>query len=217
MVELAVRMVVSLAVVLGLLLLMTRLGARRFKARSGAPVQVLHRQALSRSSSVAVVSVGGRVLVLGTTDQQVRMLAELDPAELEAANTEDLVAATPEAPVAHLVPVPALPEPSAPQRLHPVRSDLPTGNTAGESFAAALLGELGEPEAPRTPGKHRAAVPTVAPVAPVAPVVPAPISPVTGGARAARVAPEATGPLAGSLLSPQTWRSAKRAVSRRAS
>ena len=81
MVELAVRMVVSLAVVLGLLLVMTRLGARRFKARSGAPVQVLHRQALSRSSSVAVVSVGGRVLVLGTTDQQVRMLAELDPAD----------------------------------------------------------------------------------------------------------------------------------------
>ena len=46
-------------------------------------VQVVHRQPLSRGTAVVVVSVGGRVLVLGTTEHQVRVLAELDPEELE--------------------------------------------------------------------------------------------------------------------------------------
>ena len=82
MLDLALRLVASLAVVVGLLLLLARVAGRRFAGRAGAPVQVLHRQPLSRSSALAVVSVGSRVLVLGTTDQQVRLLAELDPDEL---------------------------------------------------------------------------------------------------------------------------------------
>ena len=83
MLELTVRLIASLAVVVGLLLLLARLVGRRLGGREGAPVQVLHRQPLSRGSSVAVVSVGSRVLVLGTTDQQVRLLTELDPDELD--------------------------------------------------------------------------------------------------------------------------------------
>ena len=82
MLELTVRLIASLAVVVGLLLLLARLAGRRFAGRDGAPVQVLHRQPLSRSSSISVVSVGSRVLVLGTTEQQVRLLTELDPDEL---------------------------------------------------------------------------------------------------------------------------------------
>ena len=82
MVELTIRLVASLAVVVGLLLLLARVVGKRFTGHAGAPVQVLHRQQLSRSASVAVVTVGSRVLVLGTTDQQVSLLAELDPDEL---------------------------------------------------------------------------------------------------------------------------------------
>jgi flagellar protein FliO/FliZ len=81
--ELTVRLVASLAIVVGLMLLLARLVGKRYGARAGAPVQVLHRQQLSRSASVAVITVGSRVLVVGTTDHQVSLLTELDPEELE--------------------------------------------------------------------------------------------------------------------------------------
>jgi flagellar protein FliO/FliZ len=80
--ELLVRMVFSLAVVVGLLIVISRVAAKRFQGRAGSPIEVLHRQALSKSASVSVVQVAGRVLVLGTTEQQVNVLTELDPAVL---------------------------------------------------------------------------------------------------------------------------------------
>ena len=83
MLELTVRLVFSLAVVLGLLLLIARISSRRFRGQSDSLVRVIHRQALSRNNAVCVVAVGTRILVLGTTEHQVRVLAELDPAELE--------------------------------------------------------------------------------------------------------------------------------------
>ena len=82
MTELAIRLVFSLAVVVGLLLLLGRVAGRRFQAKAGAVVQVVHRQPLSRGTGVAVVTVGERVLVLGTTEQQVTLLTELEPDEL---------------------------------------------------------------------------------------------------------------------------------------
>lgn len=81
--ELLIRMVFSLAFVVGLLILISRVAATRFQGRSGSAIEVLHRQALSKSASVAVVSVAGRVLVLGTTEQAVSVLTELDPTELD--------------------------------------------------------------------------------------------------------------------------------------
>ncbi len=141
MLELTIRLVLSLAVVLGLLLLLARVAGRRFRGSGDSLVRVLHRQPLSRTSAVSVVAVGTRVLVLGTTEQQVRVLAELDPEELE--DTADVLA-------------------------------LPT------ALPAAL-------PAPRAiGGAHRAAVDD-------------------GGA------------LAGSVLSPATWRQALAAATRRAS
>lgn len=79
---LAFRLLASLAVVVGLLLLIARGVNRRFKAPTGAAIQVVHRQALGRGQGVAVVSVGTRVLVLGTTEQQVTLLAEVEPDEV---------------------------------------------------------------------------------------------------------------------------------------
>jgi flagellar protein FliO/FliZ len=83
MLELTIRLIVSLAIVVGLLMLLARFGARRFRGQAGAMVRVLHRQPLSRTSSVAVVTVGTRVLVLGTTEHQVSILTELEPEELD--------------------------------------------------------------------------------------------------------------------------------------
>lgn len=79
MVELAVRLVLSLALVVGLLVLVVRIGQRRFRAGTDAAVRVLHRQALTRTSGVAVLAVGGRVILVGTTDHQVSLLTELEP------------------------------------------------------------------------------------------------------------------------------------------
>ncbi|WP_341923919.1 flagellar biosynthetic protein FliO [Nocardioides psychrotolerans] len=191
MTELVVRLVFSLAVVLGLLLLTARLGARRFKGRSGSPVRVLHRQALSRTSSVTVVTVGSRVLVLGTTEQQVRVLAELDPDELEGlGDTSGDGSGEPElelAPVAHLV-------------------SAPTASSPG--FAALLHDQLETPAppAPTSAGRHAAPRSHAAPRRTVS----------RRGAPPTTTAP-AGGALAGSVLSPQTWRQALQALSGRAS
>ncbi|MFN8189260.1 MAG: flagellar biosynthetic protein FliO [Nocardioidaceae bacterium] len=162
MIELVVRLVFSLAVVIGLLLLLAKLGSRRFRGRDGALVQVVHRQALSRSSSVTVVTVGGRVLVLGTTEQQISVLAELEPDEIEAQESTDAAAADDENP-----------EPRS-------------GVVA--AFRPALHAVL--------PGSA------------------ATIKPAT--AAATRPA-STTGPLAGSVLSPDTWRQALAAATRRTS
>ncbi|MET3960948.1 flagellar protein FliO/FliZ [Marmoricola sp. OAE513] len=90
MLELTIRLVVSLAIVVGLLLVLARVGARKFRGGSEALVHVVHRQPLSRTSAVAVVTVGTRVLVLGTTEQQISVLAELDPDEIEGAEVIEL-------------------------------------------------------------------------------------------------------------------------------
>lgn len=83
MLGLVVRLVCSLAIVLGLLLLIARFAGRRFKGRTGSPVRVVHRQPISRGSSVTVVTVGTRILVLGSTEQQVTLLTELEPDEID--------------------------------------------------------------------------------------------------------------------------------------
>lgn len=79
---LLLRLLGSLAVVVGLLLLIARFAGRRFRTTNSATIQVVHRQALGRGQGVAVVAVGTRVLVLGTTEQQVTLLAEVEPDEV---------------------------------------------------------------------------------------------------------------------------------------
>lgn len=79
---LLLRLLGSLALVVGLLLLIARFAGRRFRTTNGAAIQVVHRQALGRGQGVAVVAVGTRVLVLGTTEQQVTLLAEVEPDEV---------------------------------------------------------------------------------------------------------------------------------------
>jgi flagellar protein FliO/FliZ len=76
--------VISLAVVLGLFWLVARTGARKIGVRDRGLVRVRSRQALTRGSSLAVVEVGARVLVVGVSDSGVRLLTELDPLELES-------------------------------------------------------------------------------------------------------------------------------------
>jgi flagellar protein FliO/FliZ len=171
MLELTVRLVASLAVVVGLLLLLARVVGKRFEGRPGAAVQVLHRQSLSRSASIAVLSVGSRILVVGTTEQQVQLLTELDPEELEL-DVHD-------AEVAQLTGLPA-----------------PAATTALIELDTAAAASTTEPV--RRAGAHRAGVER-------------------GARRADRGRPAAQGSLAGSVLSPETWRQAVAAATGKAS
>lgn len=104
MLELTLRLIVSLAIVVGLLLLLARFGARRFRGQAGALIRVVHRQPLSRTSSVAVVTVGARVLVLGTTEHQVTILTELDADEIDLELLEPSLEPVPSAGDTHVTP-----------------------------------------------------------------------------------------------------------------
>lgn len=150
MVELVVRLVLSLGIVLGLLVLVARVGAKRFRGSSGSMVHVVHRQALSRSSAIAVVTVGSRVLVLGTTEQQVQLLTELDPEEL-------LDPALIEAPAAATAAAPEMPAPqvSAPQVSAPGTQTTAAAWAAQVSSHAALsaVGAATIPPAPQSASK----------------------------------------------------------------
>ena len=96
---LLVRVVVSLGVVLAIMAgaaaVLRRSGVvgGRSSRRRAAQVEVVARQGLGRSSSVTVVRIGDRSLVLGVTESSVSLLGEVDPADLEVE-----VAEGPEAP-----------------------------------------------------------------------------------------------------------------------
>ena len=116
------RLTVSLAVVLGLMVLVARvlrsrtsLGTARGRV---APIEVLARQGFGRSASVALVRAGGRALVIGVTDTHVTLLAEADP--------EALVAGTPSPGTSG----------DGPPGAH--RTALPAGDRPGPSWKATL-------------------------------------------------------------------------------
>jgi flagellar protein FliO/FliZ len=74
---LGLRVVLALAVVLGLLWwLARRAGGGKPRAKV-TTVSVVGRQSLGRRSGVAVVEVEGRRLLLGVTDQAISLLTEL--------------------------------------------------------------------------------------------------------------------------------------------
>jgi len=199
--ELTVRLVVSLAIVVGLLLLLARVGGRKFRGSADAPVRVVHRQPLSRTSAVALVQVGERVLVLGTTEHQVSVLTELspdelDPALLEAPGTRPTV-------VDEMGTVLELPG----------RTGTGTGTEGTPSFDDVLAAEQARAATARAagrPGRH-AAPRAASPKRAARPARPA------RAPRPGTPAAAAHGALTGSVLSPQTWKQAFAAATRRAS
>ena len=89
MFELAIRVVLSLAVVLGLLWFVARTSSRRFGGPARSTVRIIARQPLARAASLAVVEVGERVLVVGVSENGVSLLTEMDPSELPAPEVVD--------------------------------------------------------------------------------------------------------------------------------
>ena len=65
------RLIVSLAFVVAVLWFAARMAKKRGLGTRSGLIEVLDRQPLSRTSSVTVVRVPGRVLVVGATEQQI--------------------------------------------------------------------------------------------------------------------------------------------------
>lgn len=82
-----VRLIFSLAVVLGLMWAAATVLRKRglvtgtTRRGSGAEIEVIARRSMGRNSSIAVVKVGDRTMVVGVTDHQI---TKLDDAELLA-------------------------------------------------------------------------------------------------------------------------------------
>jgi len=90
------RVILSMAVVIALMWLAARALERRSSgttksrgvrlsssAKRTIGLQVVARQALGRRASVSIVRAGDKALVIGVTDQQISLLAELDEVDLE--------------------------------------------------------------------------------------------------------------------------------------
>jgi flagellar protein FliO/FliZ len=83
-----IRLLLSLAFVGGVLWFAARLAQKRGLGQSGGMVDVVARQRLGRTSTVNVVRIADRVLVVGATEEQVTLLAELDGDAVEATLAE---------------------------------------------------------------------------------------------------------------------------------
>ena len=98
-----VRLVLSLAFVAAVLWFAARLARKRGLGSSGGLVEVVAHQRMGRASTVNVLRIGDRVLVVGATEQQVTLLAELDGEAVEATLADRATAG------AGARPLPALP------------------------------------------------------------------------------------------------------------
>lgn len=73
-----IRLVLSLAFVAGVLLFAARLAKKRGLGRGNDLIEIVSRQRLGRTSTVNVVRIADVVLVVGATEEQVTLLAEVD-------------------------------------------------------------------------------------------------------------------------------------------
>jgi flagellar protein FliO/FliZ len=100
-----IRLILSLAFVGGVLWFAARLAKKRGLGSTGGLVEVVARQRMGRTSTVNVLRIADRVLVVGATEEQVTLLAELDGDAVETTLAER-AAATPAAGGGPAVPAP---------------------------------------------------------------------------------------------------------------
>ena len=130
------RIILSLVAVLGALIGTTWL-SRRSKGAGRGGLRVVSRVGVSKGSSLLVVSVGSRMMLVGATEGSLRLLSEIDPADLDGSPAEVTDAAAPD-------PAPAgaaLPQlPQLPAGLAPVLPSSPgTSGVLGSTAVAAAL------------------------------------------------------------------------------
>ena len=166
---LALRVIVSLAVVLGVLWYLQKKLSKRGvgKTAAGKAVTLIGRQAVGPKASVAVVEIEGRRLVLGVTEHSVTVLhsaehpAERHLAERTAVHPFEVSMNEVQAPV-------------YPDNVRPITAPVPIRAVVSTPAAAS-----GSPELRRPRGSHRS---------------------------------QPNSRIAGSILSPETWRQASAAI-----
>ncbi|HEY8320030.1 MAG TPA: flagellar biosynthetic protein FliO [Amnibacterium sp.] len=207
---LALRVIVSLGAVFGALFFAHRWLTKGRGAGGGGlrgkAISVVSRQGLGTKAGVAIVDAGGRRYLLGVTEHAVTVLDRLGAADGE----------TPAVSVVSTAPVPLVAPASAFERELHRASGMSTGVT-GTGGVPVVVGPDAGPSGPPTqtislPAHGRAAA------------RPEPVQHTSR--RAAREAEEARvvaervrtakpSPLAGSVLSPETWRQTAAALRRR--
>ncbi|MGY1772935.1 FliO/MopB family protein [Blastococcus sp. SYSU D00813] len=88
-----IRLILSLAFVGGVLWFAARLARKRGMGASNGLVEVVANQRVGRASTVNVIRIADRVLVVGATDQTVTLLAEVDGETVEAVLADHQAAA----------------------------------------------------------------------------------------------------------------------------
>jgi flagellar protein FliO/FliZ len=83
-----IRLLLSLAFVAAVLWFAARLAKQRGLGQGNGLIEVVARQRMGRASSVSVVRIADRVLVVGATEEQVTLLAEVDGEAVEEALAE---------------------------------------------------------------------------------------------------------------------------------
>ena len=83
-----VRLVLSLAFIAVVLLFAARVAKKRGLGQGNGLIEVVARQRMGRTSTVNVVRIADVVLVVGATEEQVTLLAEVDPESVEQALEE---------------------------------------------------------------------------------------------------------------------------------
>jgi len=94
--DLFLHLVVALGVVLGTIWLLARVARSRskggpFSLRRSSKLTVLERRTLAKGASVALVSVGDKLMLLGITNHSVRLLSELERLEGEDGSESERV------------------------------------------------------------------------------------------------------------------------------
>ena len=83
-----IRLVLSLAFIAVVLLFAARLAKKRGLGQGNGLIEVVARQRMGRSSTLNVVRIADVVLVVGATEEQVTLLAEVDGEAVDAALRE---------------------------------------------------------------------------------------------------------------------------------
>ena len=78
-----IKLVLSLVFVAAVLLLAAKVAKKRGLGGPNAVIEVVARQRMGRASSVAVLRIADRVLVVGATDEHITLLGEVDAEAVE--------------------------------------------------------------------------------------------------------------------------------------
>ena len=80
-----IRLILSLGFIAVVLLVAARMAKKRGLGQGNGLIEVVARQRMGRTSTVNVVRIADVVLVIGATEEQVTLLAEVDPDAVDAA------------------------------------------------------------------------------------------------------------------------------------